>query len=358
MATICDSVQITYKGDGNQKLFTFPFTYMSRDDIDVLLWNNTTKLYELVATTDWKFANATTIEFNTAPPTPPAKADPADPDIFNVKIARSTDVSDMIARFYPGSAIKAEDLNDDFDQLRLAIQEGFCEVKGNFRDWANLRFWNKFEETIHLTEQETGKWIADDRHVATTGAISDRLDKFVQDPTPPTVPLGKTRTPGKFWVDTDQLILNYWDDTAKAWVQLANTGPQGPQGIPGTYSTVVSDTPPTTRNDGKPLVSGDIWFHSQLGEAYVWYADPDSTQWVSLVKAGPKGDKGDPGPAGSNGTPGPAGAPGAPGPQGIQGPQGLVGPLPTITGHAPVSAVTVGSNVDLTFDPIPLTTLP
>jgi hypothetical protein len=35
----------------------------------------------------------------------------------------------MIATYYPGSSIRAQDLNDDFDQLRFAIQEGRCDLE-------------------------------------------------------------------------------------------------------------------------------------------------------------------------------------------------------------------------------------
>jgi hypothetical protein len=66
-ATVCDNVQIKYRGDGSTTLFTFPFTYMHWYDIHAYLWDEERK--------DWieqknKFilANATTVEFLTAPP--------------------------------------------------------------------------------------------------------------------------------------------------------------------------------------------------------------------------------------------------------------------------------------------------
>ena len=117
--TVRDQVQITYKGDGTTKLFTFPFEYIHPDDIDVYLWNFTTESYDLQATNTWSFANATTIEFNSAPPVP------TDPAVFNIKIARSTELTKAAAVFYPGSAIRAQDLNDNFEQSLFLVQESW-----------------------------------------------------------------------------------------------------------------------------------------------------------------------------------------------------------------------------------------
>jgi hypothetical protein len=81
----CDLVQIKYKGDGIQKLFTFPFTYLDQADIFVSFWDDTTKDYVEVASDKWSLVNATTIEFLTPPPVPPV-GDPLDPPIFNVSL--------------------------------------------------------------------------------------------------------------------------------------------------------------------------------------------------------------------------------------------------------------------------------
>ena len=56
---------------------------------------------------------------------------------------------------------------------------------------------------------------------------------------------------------------------------------------------------------------------------------------------------------------GPAGAVGPAGPVGPQGPAGTVGTgITSLTGHAPITVSMTGSDADLSFDPIPLTTLP
>ena len=57
----------------------------------------------------WYFQNATTIRFTEAPE-------------GKLLIYRKTDIDELEAIFYPGSSIKAQDLNDNFEQLRDAIR--------------------------------------------------------------------------------------------------------------------------------------------------------------------------------------------------------------------------------------------
>jgi len=42
----------------------------------------------------------------------------------------------------------------------------------------------------------------------------------------------------------------------------------------GTNSGIVGDTPPSNP------VAGQLWFNSALGQLFVWYTDPNSSQWV------------------------------------------------------------------------------
>ena len=97
----------TYTGNGSNKLFSITFPYLETSDIDVYL-NGTLQ----TITTQYFFANATTVEFVAAP---------ANGAI--VKIDRSTDDSDNPATFFPGSSIKAADLNENFDQTLYVVQE-------------------------------------------------------------------------------------------------------------------------------------------------------------------------------------------------------------------------------------------
>lgn len=97
----------TYTGNGSNKLFSITFPYLDTSDIDVYL-NNVLQ----TITTQYFFANATTVEFVTAPG-----------NGVTVKLDRSTDDSDNPATFFPGSSIKAADLNENFDQTLYVVQE-------------------------------------------------------------------------------------------------------------------------------------------------------------------------------------------------------------------------------------------
>ncbi|NBX51795.1 hypothetical protein EBT25_18110, partial [bacterium] len=96
--------QNTYTGDGTTVLFSFTFPYLETTDIKVSLNGTLTTAYTL--------ANATTIQFNTAPANGAA-----------IRIYRVTDDAALAAQFYPGSAIRSQDLNDNFTQNLYVTQE-------------------------------------------------------------------------------------------------------------------------------------------------------------------------------------------------------------------------------------------
>jgi hypothetical protein len=75
----------------------------------------------------------------------------------------------MKATFYPGSSIRAQDLNDNFEQLQMAIQEAKCDVETLESD-VDTNYWNKTTDTIRSTDS----WVADDDHVMTTLAGDNR----------------------------------------------------------------------------------------------------------------------------------------------------------------------------------------
>jgi hypothetical protein len=96
--------QNNYTGNGSTVLFSFTFPYLETTDIKVSVNGTVTTAYTL--------ANATTIQFNTAPVNGAA-----------IRIYRQTDDSATAATFYPGSAIRSQDLNDNFTQNLYVTQE-------------------------------------------------------------------------------------------------------------------------------------------------------------------------------------------------------------------------------------------
>ncbi|MFZ9751309.1 MAG: phage tail fiber protein, partial [Candidatus Nanopelagicales bacterium] len=97
----------TYTGNGSTTLYSFTFPYLQTADVKVKV-NGILK----ADTIDYNFANATTIQFVTAPANGAA-----------ISIYRATDIEDAAATFYPGSSIRAQDLNNNFDQGLYFDQE-------------------------------------------------------------------------------------------------------------------------------------------------------------------------------------------------------------------------------------------
>ena len=101
--------QTTYTGNGSTTNYSFTFEYLKQADVKVTL--------DTVATTAFTFANATTLAFTTAPGNGVA-----------IRIFRDTAIDTLSSTFFPGSAIKAEDLNNNFTQNLYVTQEGIFEV--------------------------------------------------------------------------------------------------------------------------------------------------------------------------------------------------------------------------------------
>jgi hypothetical protein len=100
------TTQNTYTGNGSLTEYSFTFPYLEESDVKVSL-DGVDQL-----TTAYSFANATTISFNTAPANGVA-----------IRIYRVTATDSAQATFFAGSAIRAQDLNDNNNQLLYATQE-------------------------------------------------------------------------------------------------------------------------------------------------------------------------------------------------------------------------------------------
>ena len=93
-----------YTGNNSTTTYSFTFPYLKTSDIKASL--------DGVATTAFTLPTATTLQFNTAPTTGAL-----------IKIFRETTVDQLTATFYAGSAIKSEDLNENFTQNLYVTQE-------------------------------------------------------------------------------------------------------------------------------------------------------------------------------------------------------------------------------------------
>ena len=146
------TIENTYTGNNSTTNYSFTFPYLDDSDIKASL--------DGVATTNFRLLNATTVQFvnNTTAntPTPPGT------DVA-IRIYRSTAYDSPKATFYPGSAIRSNDLNDNSLQNLYVTQESNVDI---------LNSWKKGDPTIVSTETW---YTTDDTKIATTKAIEDRI---------------------------------------------------------------------------------------------------------------------------------------------------------------------------------------
>ena len=96
--------QNSFTGNGSTTTYSFTFPYLKSADIKASI--------DAVVTTAFTLPTATTLQFNTAPA-----------NNTKIKIYRETGGDALTATFYAGSAIKSEDLNDNFTQNLYTTQE-------------------------------------------------------------------------------------------------------------------------------------------------------------------------------------------------------------------------------------------
>ena len=104
MATITQNI---YTGDGTTTTFVISFPYISVLDVKVAVDD------VLLGVDDYIFSATDVIELTTAPE-----------DGAVIVIYRQTNVDTLPATFFPGSSIRAEDLNTDLTHVLYVSQEG------------------------------------------------------------------------------------------------------------------------------------------------------------------------------------------------------------------------------------------
>lgn len=187
--------------------YTITFEYLERTDVKVTVDN---VLQTEGTSNDYTFTDATTLAFNTGQE-PTAGA--------TVRVFRDTDTLAAKATYFPGSAIRSQDLNDNQDQVLYAVQEienhslnrygenaiaGDIDVGGNrlknLKDeytstedpdaadnddaashgWVRKFFFDVKAETRtgaeYDSEPSATKWPNDDLTVATTSAVTKYID--------------------------------------------------------------------------------------------------------------------------------------------------------------------------------------
>ena len=319
MTTSCDDVRIKYQGDGVTQLFPFPFPYQDKDDIAVSLWDESLKQY-VEKPNSFAILNGNILEFIVAPEPPPSN----NLELYNIIIFRKTVLDAAVTTFYPGSSIRAQDLNDDFDQLRFALEENRCSIASSQETLDETYI--RREQIIEREDQEKGLWsgYGDQDFLASSGAIAARHDAYIDDTLPFPV---EVEQQGKTWQNTDSCRTAYWNAESEVWVSYVNTGPRGeqgpkgptgPQGEQGSGIDISGDVP-TFDDLPEPAPEDTFWYVIDVNEIWYWSGE----QWFS---AGSPGGTGPRGPVGPQGAVGPKGSKGDLGDKGDLGPEGPIGP--------------------------------
>ncbi len=184
------TTEVFYNGDNSDVTFTIPFEYLEESDVKVSV-GGTLQTQD----TDYTFSTLTEITFTTAPPT----------GVNNVRIFRDTDIDSGVRNeFFAGSAIRAQDLNDDFLQVLYSAQEiedqFVTKFDGEFdtnvdmnsnritdmadpvnaqdavtKQYLEDNYFDDGTETIVAAET----WPDNDTTIATTAAIDNRVDSKI-----------------------------------------------------------------------------------------------------------------------------------------------------------------------------------
>ena len=183
------TTEVFYDGDGSDVTFTIPFEYLEESDVKVSV-GGTLQTQD----TDYTFSTLTEITFTTAP------ADGED----NVRIFRDTDIESLRNEFFAGSAIRAQDLNDNYLQTLYSAQEledqFVTKTDGEFdtnvdmnsnriteladpvnaqdavtKQYLEDNYFDDDTETILAAET----WPDNDTTIATTAAIDNRVDSKI-----------------------------------------------------------------------------------------------------------------------------------------------------------------------------------
>jgi hypothetical protein len=316
----CTNVEVIYDGNGRQEFYSFPFKYIEQSDIRVAAWEPELREWRDVPSAgNWKIATVTQIQFNTPPR-------------YRFKIYRCTDVDPRAATFYPGYPIKADDLNDNFEQLAFAIEEASCiaehakdyvETTGKYwlnrvdadefieelgipgdmvksysrltiddehvasTEWIDNRYWDQCEETTYMADDWDAE--ADDDHVPTTGAVKKYVDgeNFVKDKEIVTQRMQDT---GKW----DKLVSD--DDHLATTAALVNRHDTRLADLGNTITETKASLDPT-----KYVQPGKFWVDTNT--IRLFYQDP-SQNWVQINTMGDAGIQGPEGPQGPPGLSG------------------------------------------------------
>jgi len=172
-----------HTGDASKTKFSFTFPYIQEADVKVYLFVTDAWVLKTL-TTHYTFANATTIQFGSAPAAADSDEQTALGDTNNIKIKRVTDSDSLSGTFYPGSAIRSSDLNDNFTQNLYVTQEANNNVTTAVTDSAAAVVTADAADAIaDDAADDVKRWIKDGDGTDTAGDEDD--DVFADRPLKP-----------------------------------------------------------------------------------------------------------------------------------------------------------------------------
>jgi hypothetical protein len=117
------TTQNEHNGNGSTRRFSFTFPYIKEDDVKISLRTSADDV-TVISSTEYTFPSATEIQFNAvAQATTFQETTGAPKTGVTIRIFRDTDLTTERVTFFPGSSIRAQDLNDNTLQNLYASQE-------------------------------------------------------------------------------------------------------------------------------------------------------------------------------------------------------------------------------------------
>jgi len=154
------TIENTYTGNNSKKIYPFTFPYLDQTDVKVSLDGVELTNSQLFT----KGTTSITFKNDTGSATTTQLADGSPKTGVAVRLYRSTAYNSPKATFYPGSAIRAGDLNDNSLQNLYVTQEANNDIG---------LAWKSGDTTVNSSETW---YTTDDTKIATTKSIESRID--------------------------------------------------------------------------------------------------------------------------------------------------------------------------------------
>ncbi len=304
----------TFTGNGTKVFFDFTFEYLEQSDVKVSL-NGTTQ-----PTTAYFFSTDTRIQFNTiSAATTLQETTGAPKNGVTVRVFRETDITELKSTFFAGSAIRSQDLNDNFNQNNFAVEEVrdqyVTRTNGEFdtdmdmnsnriteladptaatdavnRQYLEQETWDNETQTLHSDET----WTDVDTQIATSKAIENRISAKIDtaletDVLVDSTGLNKTGTGGQV---TLGITANSVDLDRIKNSDIINNAEQDAQNPAPSDNNIFTALAAKTRHDslvqtgtpaGSTFQTGKLWYQNDSDQTlHIW----DGGKWDGITSGG------------------------------------------------------------------------